>query len=646
MPYRLEQSGAGYYVVGPSGRHSRKPMSRSRAVRQMRALYAVENKDAGATAGTPLSGPGGLLGTPGLGRSRKWGNRTRNKACTCGVNIATKEQIAPGITRIRGNLCNVHGRYGPCDAAASGKKPKGKKGAGRTKKPKKPVLTPEQRAAEHQKQQAANRAKILGQLNIAPDGQAALEALRNGQQPPDVSALARGGFEKAGLVERAADGSYRLTVSGRATLNAASQGDVGRAGDAISAARDRLSAHEGRQSAAQQRKQAAEERRKQAAAERAKKQASRGSGKQGSSGGSTGAASADRIARERERQSDRAQRLREHAEDRARRLQEHEQDRARRAAEREQGAAPREPQAQRASQLPRVSSSRPGVVRPTKAHGRSQRVNIGTRTKAQTPSERAMFAKLGGGTGGGGKGSSGSADGGGDTAKKGDYSGENKLWPKDPKTGRREDPEGLFGRSYHERQAGIQARAGEREAKQRASDAEREAFFKRQSEARTTTAPISGPKIVNRQQSAAVTTSHSADAKTARYHELEQSTQRVKMPQPGWNAPMSGAQKNYLGNLADRARLNTKEGTPHRAIIDEIIRMNKAGTLTKWEASQFIDLMQNPKPMTRILESAKSGIHNSRSDDPWRAMLASPSFRYSLIGRTLNDEADAEGLPF
>jgi hypothetical protein len=40
------------------------------------------------------------------------------------------ESLGPGITRIRGNLCNVHGRYGPCDAAQSGKKPpKGRKPA-------------------------------------------------------------------------------------------------------------------------------------------------------------------------------------------------------------------------------------------------------------------------------------------------------------------------------------------------------------------------------------------------------------------------------------------------------------------------------------------------------------------------------------
>ncbi len=103
----------------------RRGMSKQRAAR---ISNAQANKDAGTVAGTPLHGPGGLLGVPGIGkRGRKWGNRTRRKDCTCGV--ATKESLGPGVTRIRGNLCNVHGRYGPCDAGAgAAKKPKGKKG--------------------------------------------------------------------------------------------------------------------------------------------------------------------------------------------------------------------------------------------------------------------------------------------------------------------------------------------------------------------------------------------------------------------------------------------------------------------------------------------------------------------------------------
>lgn len=199
-----------------------------------------------------------MLATPGLGgaRKRKWGKRTK-ATCTCG--IATKagepgEHIAPGITRIRGNLCNVHGKYGPCDAGAAAKPRKGRARKPKAAaKPKKTTLTPEQRVAARDAKRAQTQTDTLTKLNIAPDGQAALLALRKGDQP-DPAAIARGGFEDAGLVERAGDGSYRLTASGRAALSAA-QTDPGRTGDTISAARDRVGARKQRQQAATDRKQ-------------------------------------------------------------------------------------------------------------------------------------------------------------------------------------------------------------------------------------------------------------------------------------------------------------------------------------------------------------------------------------------------------
>ena len=42
MPYKLEKSGKGYVVTGPSGPKSNHPLSREMAVKQMRALYANE----------------------------------------------------------------------------------------------------------------------------------------------------------------------------------------------------------------------------------------------------------------------------------------------------------------------------------------------------------------------------------------------------------------------------------------------------------------------------------------------------------------------------------------------------------------------------------------------------------------------------
>ena len=44
MPWTLEKSGAGYYVVtkGTGRKHSKKPLPKERALAQMRALYANE----------------------------------------------------------------------------------------------------------------------------------------------------------------------------------------------------------------------------------------------------------------------------------------------------------------------------------------------------------------------------------------------------------------------------------------------------------------------------------------------------------------------------------------------------------------------------------------------------------------------------
>jgi len=185
------------------------------------------------------------------------------------------EQLSPGVTRIRGNLCNVHGRYGPCDAALSGKKKPGKgRKPRKPAKPKKVAQTPDEKRAARTQEQAANREQVMRALNIAPDGQQALEALRAGAQP-DPQAIARGGFEAAGLVERATDGSYRLSASGRAALSAANSGDLGRTGDIISSARDRATARGERATAAEGRKRQSQAKREQAAQLRAKRLARR-----------------------------------------------------------------------------------------------------------------------------------------------------------------------------------------------------------------------------------------------------------------------------------------------------------------------------------------------------------------------------------
>lgn len=137
------------------------------------------------------------------------------------------ESLGPGITRIRGNLCNVHGRYGPCDAAQSGKKPP---------KGRKPTKTPEQRQAERQaarsQQQQANRASVASALadadaSLGPTGVASVLAAMDGGEITNGPAL-----ETLGYAEKNPDGSYRLTPEARALARAASRGDARGALDA------------------------------------------------------------------------------------------------------------------------------------------------------------------------------------------------------------------------------------------------------------------------------------------------------------------------------------------------------------------------------------------------------------------------------
>jgi hypothetical protein len=182
------------------------------------------------------------------------------------------ERIAPGITRIHGNLCNVHGRYGPCDKALSGKKPK------RGRAPAKPKKTDQQRAAERDTNRQANIDSVAKRMadtdtGLSPSGSKALTAFAKGQQPDRVQG---DGLAKMGLAERASDGSYRMTPTGRAVVSAMAAGDYQRAIDGISRATDQSGKRAERQTAAQARQAAAAKRQQDAAGKRAAAQVARG----------------------------------------------------------------------------------------------------------------------------------------------------------------------------------------------------------------------------------------------------------------------------------------------------------------------------------------------------------------------------------
>ena len=161
------------------------------------------------------------------------------------------ELISPGVRRLHGNLCNVHGRYGPCDKALSGKKKpaKGVRKPAKGRAPVKPKQTPEQHAQARQQQRQANIDSVAKRMaatdtGLSPSGSKALAAFAQGQQPDKVIG---DGLAKMGLAELASDGSYRMTPTGRAVVGAMAAGDYQRAVDGISRGTDAANARQGRQ---------------------------------------------------------------------------------------------------------------------------------------------------------------------------------------------------------------------------------------------------------------------------------------------------------------------------------------------------------------------------------------------------------------
>lgn len=276
MPYRLQSAGGNtFYVVSDSGkRRSKRPLPHKRALAQLRALYANDAhvRTKAAIDALPATCTLDDLYTYAVRSGTSYQQEVAEAIVARVPNfIALKgEQIAPGVTRIRGNLCNVHGRYGPCDAAqgaratidrnkrinaqaAQGGGKGGRKGK-RTRKAPKPKKTNEQRAQEREQERQKNRDAVKQQMadndaGLSPSGFDALSGLMSGEQPTGV--LGKGLVER-GLAEQASDGSYRITPSGRVAMNAASAGDYQRAVDGIHRAQEQAGAKRERTSAREQ----------------------------------------------------------------------------------------------------------------------------------------------------------------------------------------------------------------------------------------------------------------------------------------------------------------------------------------------------------------------------------------------------------
>jgi len=178
------------------------------------------------------------------------------------ITIKAATQIAPGVYKIRGNLCQVKGKFGPCDGASSegfGKKPKGKKGGKGKGAGKKPKLTDAEKKAKRDQDKEArkveteaakvqNRAESLAKLSKRPNdaAMAALDAMRSGGVPDEAMAKS---MEATGLVSKHADGSYTLSPNGHSFLDALEKGDPGKANEALSKGGDQTAAASARSEA-------------------------------------------------------------------------------------------------------------------------------------------------------------------------------------------------------------------------------------------------------------------------------------------------------------------------------------------------------------------------------------------------------------
>lgn len=239
MPYKLQSIAGGYIVVNSkTGRaHSKQPLSRTRAVRQMRALYAAEGSTK-AEAPAEGSGPGGKP----LSRSEA----ARHASL---VRWGKESPFAARLAAIR-------------------EKRKARKGKAKGKgKGAKPAVTPEQRMAEQIAAAAQARAETFSAMGLPEDAVGALTDLAAGTATDDD-----GGLVKLGLAEQGEDGTLRLTPEGRAVYNAAGRGDLGQAKDAASRGRDRVAKGAERDKAKAEREKEKAERKKEKGGGKEKKE--------------------------------------------------------------------------------------------------------------------------------------------------------------------------------------------------------------------------------------------------------------------------------------------------------------------------------------------------------------------------------------
>lgn len=247
MPFRSKRQWGWAFATGqPFARRWAHETPGGRGARY-RKLPA--SKDAGAVAGAMLSGPGGLMATPGLGTrpGRKWGKRTKAKRIVGnlyrsddgkfqaggGASGSAPAASADPTQRQGGTLRSGAGAIaqqaagagsrgelagdlaGTARQAAGRKKPK-KGGGGGGGKGKKPKQTPAERRAARAQERAQLADATGAQLGLAAADVAAL------RQAAEAGGAKSAALTKLGLIDAKGD----ATDAGRRALSALERGDV------------------------------------------------------------------------------------------------------------------------------------------------------------------------------------------------------------------------------------------------------------------------------------------------------------------------------------------------------------------------------------------------------------------------------------
>jgi hypothetical protein len=313
MPYKLQPSSSGFYVVNDAGeRKNKQAMSRSRALRFLRALY-VNVSDAttkaanySATAGQTIAG---ALGRGGDGKFTRVGSSDGDKARKMVQDIARKQQQKQAKKKpAKGKRASAAAKKPATKKGTAPKKSDAQKEQERQAKLAQRQAEREQRRkdAEAKKQQARreNDKKVAEGAGLGTDTHDALTEFASPDEKIQLSPSMAADLEKRGLVEKDASGDYRMTAQGRQYVRAADSGDVRAAADAISEGSDNVAKNQQRATEKQGREEARTKRRADVEARRAEREAKKKQAKGG--GGKAKPSPADKQAqREQQRASNR-----------------------------------------------------------------------------------------------------------------------------------------------------------------------------------------------------------------------------------------------------------------------------------------------------------------------------------------------------